>query len=145
MRDYNQPMSSRFIRIALTVVIIGGSLGAVMLATLSEDARYYKYVDEVMPQPDAWYGKKLKLHGNVVNPEQRPGTMEYRFTVTRGDYSVVAHYTGIVPDTFKEGAEVVLTGALDKDGFHVDPKGVVGKCPSRYSEMKPAVGGGTKY
>jgi cytochrome c-type biogenesis protein CcmE len=140
-------MSSRAIRIALTVVIIGGSLGAVMFATLSEDARYYKYVDEVMPQPDHWYGKKLKLHGNVVNPEQRPGTMDYRFTVTRGDYKVVAFYTGFMPDTVKEGSEVVLTGTLGPDGFKVDPKGITGKCPSRYDAMTPVVGGGggTKY
>jgi cytochrome c-type biogenesis protein CcmE len=117
-----------------------------MFATLSEDARYYKYVDEVMPQPDHWYGKKLKLHGNVVNPEQRPGTMDYRFTVTRGDYKVVAFYTGFMPDTVKEGSEVVLTGTLGPDGFKVDPKGITGKCPSRYDAMTPVVGGGgSKY
>ena len=29
-----------------------------------------------------------------------------------------ASYTGIVPDTFKDDSEVVLTGTLTPDGFH---------------------------
>ena len=44
-----------------------------------------------------------------------------------------AYYTGIVPDTFKEDAEVVLKGRLASDGsFHVDKDGVMAKCPSKY-------------
>ena len=41
-------------------------------------------------------------------------------------------YKGIVPDTFKDEAEVVLKGKLSPDGFHVDPNGVMAKCPSKY-------------
>ena len=46
--------------------------------------------------------------------------------------SSTATYTGIVPDTFKDGAEVVLTGRLGPDGFQVEPNGVTAKCPSKY-------------
>jgi cytochrome c-type biogenesis protein CcmE len=41
-------------------------------------------------------------------------------------------YSGIVPDTFKGEAEVVLRGKLSADGFHTDPNGVIAKCPSKY-------------
>ena len=45
--------------------------------------------------------------------------------------------TGIVPDTFKEDAEVVLKGRLASDGsFHVDKDGVMAKCPSKYEAAK---------
>ena len=47
---------------------------------------------------------------------------------------IEASYTGIVPDTFKGEAEVVLKGRLSAEGFHVDPNGVVAKCPSSYEE-----------
>jgi len=43
-----------------------------------------------------------------------------------------------VPDTFKDEAEVVLKGKLGTDGFHVDPNGVMAKCPSKYD---PAAAG----
>jgi len=41
-----------------------------------------------------------------------------------------ATYTGIVPDTFKNDAEVVLEGTLGPDGFHAT--GMTAKCPSKY-------------
>jgi cytochrome c-type biogenesis protein CcmE len=41
-------------------------------------------------------------------------------------------YSGIVPDTFKGEAEVVLHGKLSGEGFHTDPNGVIAKCPSKY-------------
>jgi len=47
-------------------------------------------------------------------------------------------YSGIVPDTFKDEAEVVLKGRLESDGFHVDPNGVMAKCPSKYQPSKNA-------
>jgi len=51
---------------------------------------------------------------------------------------VEASYTGIVPDTFKGEAEVVLRGRLTNAGFHTDPNGVVAKCPSKYQEKASA-------
>jgi cytochrome c-type biogenesis protein CcmE len=49
---------------------------------------------------------------------------------------VGAVYTGVVPDTFKSDAEVVLKGMLSKDGFAVQPNGVMAKCPSKYEPKK---------
>ena len=47
-----------------------------------------------------------------------------------------ATHTGIVPDTFKDGAEVVLKGTLSPSGFAVDSDGVMAKCPSKYEQRK---------
>ena len=50
-----------------------------------------------------------------------------------------AAYTGIVPDTFQDGSEVVISGELDPHGgFTVSPNGVMAKCPSKY-EAKPSL------
>jgi cytochrome c-type biogenesis protein CcmE len=111
-----------------------------LYATVSDGAQYYKHVDEVMVSPADWYGKKMQLHGYVVDKSilQRPNTMDYRFQLRSGDHQVTAHYTGIVPDTFKDGAEVVLTGRLGPQGFQVDPNGVTAKCPSKYEAAGPS-------
>ena len=45
---------------------------------------------------------------------------------------VNASYTGVVPDTFKNGAEVVLKGQLHGQSFAVESNGVMAKCPSKY-------------
>ena len=126
-------------RAVLSAVVILGALMGVLYTTVSMGATDYKYVHEVMNSPEQWYGKNLQLHGYVVDKsiEQRPNTLDYRFKVRNGDYSVVATYTGVVPDTFKDGAEVVLTGRLGPEGFKVDPNGVTAKCPSKYEAAGP--------
>jgi cytochrome c-type biogenesis protein CcmE len=68
--------------------------------------------------------------------------LEYRFKVTNkvgeSTHIVNAEYTGIVPDTFADDAEVVLKGSLGPDGFKVAPNGVMAKCPSKYEAKKNA-------
>jgi len=91
----------------------------------------------VLASPDQWRGKSLQLHGFVVKGTwgQKPNTLEYQFKVENKGKVVLASYTGVLPDTFKDEAEVVLKGRLmSDDHFAVDPNGVMAKCPSKYEE-----------
>jgi cytochrome c-type biogenesis protein CcmE len=128
-------MSKKTVRVLATVVILGGAFITVLATSMRENAQFYKHVDEVMPQAADWYDTGLQLHGFVVDGsiKKRPNSLDYRFEVKYGDSAVLAHYTGVVPDTFKDGAEVVLTGRLGQDGFKVQPNdGIMAKCPSKY-------------
>jgi cytochrome c-type biogenesis protein CcmE len=139
-------MSNRVVRIGLTVIVLAVALAGLLRATLREGTEYYKHVDEVLVDPAQWQGKNLQLHGYVVRDSilRKRDSLDYRFKVTAkvGDATRVlsAHYTGIVPDTFSDDAEVVLKGKLGPDGFHVAPNGVMAKCPSKYEEKKNAAG-----
>jgi cytochrome c-type biogenesis protein CcmE len=115
-----------------------------MYSTLSEGTEYYKHVDEVMANPDAWHGKRLQLHGFVVDHSilRKPDTLDYRFQVQNNGKVVPVRYSGVVPDTFKGGAEVVLKGRLDSTGFSVDANGVMAKCPSKYEAKSTAAASG---
>src|SRR5512134_633137 len=133
-------MKTKPIKIVVTATVLMTALLGLMYTTLSEGTEYYKHVDEVMTDPGAWQGKRLQLHGHVVDKsiEKRPGTLDYRFKVQGNGHMVTATYTGVVPDNFKDGAEVVMKGTLGPDGFRVDPRnGIMAKCPSKY-EAKPA-------
>jgi cytochrome c-type biogenesis protein CcmE len=66
----------------------------------------------------------------------RPNTLDYLFEVENKGAVVQARYTGVVPDTFKGGSEVVLKGRLEGDRFAVDRDGVMAKCPSKYEANK---------
>lgn len=135
-------MSAKTLKIGTTFLVIGLALVGLMYTTLSEGTEYYKHVDEVMANPQQWEGKRLQLHGFVVDGSlmQRPNTLEYKFQVQSNGKVVPARYTGVVPDTFKDGAEVVLKGRLGPDGFAVDPNGVMAKCPSKYNPQSTATG-----
>jgi cytochrome c-type biogenesis protein CcmE len=134
-------MSVKPIKIGATVLVIGLALVGLMYSTLSEGTEYYKHVDEVMKDPSAWQGKRLQLHGFVADLRQRPDTLDYKFRVENNGKVITARYTGVVPDTFKNGAEVVLKGRLDGDAFDVEPNGVMAKCPSKYTPQSAASAG----
>ena len=131
-------MKNKAVKIGLTSVVLAVTFGALLYTTMAEGTEYYKHVDEVMTQPDSWYGKKLQLHGYVVPDSimRKPNTMDYWFQIQSNGRIVSATYTGVVPDTFKSDSEVVLKGTLNAQGFTVQPNGVMAKCPSKY-EAKP--------
>jgi cytochrome c-type biogenesis protein CcmE len=143
-------MTPRYIKVGLTVTVLTLAFSGVLWSTLREGAEYFKNVDEVLPQAHLWEGKNLQLHGYVVpgsimrrRDAQGNITLEHRFKVQNNPARaaepggvVEASYTGIVPDTFKDEAEVVLRGRLGPHGFDTAPNGVVAKCPSKYEAAK---------
>jgi cytochrome c-type biogenesis protein CcmE len=136
-------MKTKALKIAATIVVLAGALGGLMYTTLSQGTEYYLHVDEALADPAAWQGKNLQLHGFVVDKSilRRPDSLDYRFQVESKGKVVQASYTGLVPDTFKGGSEVVLKGRFGPHGFEVAPKGVMAKCPSKYEEQKPGGAG----
>jgi cytochrome c-type biogenesis protein CcmE len=131
-------MKVKTIKIGATAAVLVAALSGLMYTTLSEGTEYYKHVDEVMSDPTAWQGKRMSLHGYVVDKSifAKPDTLEYRFQIQSNGKVVAARYTGVMPDTFKDGSEVVLKGQLGPHGFDVVPNGVMAKCPSKYEASK---------
>jgi len=133
-------MTHRYIKIGATTAVLVLAFTGLLWSTLREGTEYYKHVDEIMTNQQAWQGKRLQLHGHVVTNSilRKPNTLEYIFKVQNNGQIVNARYKGIVPDTFKDTpgseAEVVLKGTLTSDGFHTDPNGVMAKCPSKYEK-----------
>jgi len=70
--------------------------------------------------------------------QQARGTLMYRFKIQsrpdRPPATIMANYEGLVPDTFKSGAEVIVRGTLTADNqVAVIPDGIMAKCPSKYN------------
>jgi len=136
-------MKPKAVKIAVTCAALAVALGGLLYTTMSEGTEYYMHVDEVLADPHAWQGKHLQLHGFVADLRQRPDSLDYKFQVQNNGKVITALYTGVVPDTFKNGSEVVLKGQLHPDGaFTVEPNGVMAKCPSKYNPKGPAAAGG---
>jgi cytochrome c-type biogenesis protein CcmE len=144
-------MTHRYIKIGATALVLVLAFAGLMWSTLREGTEYYKNLDEVMTNQQEWHGKQLQLHGYVVPGSiyRKRDSLEYKFKVqnnppradqNEGAHVIEASYTGIVPDTFKGEAEVVLKGRLTPTGFHTDPNGVTAKCPSKYEAKSAAAG-----
>jgi cytochrome c-type biogenesis protein CcmE len=136
-------MRQRAIKIGLTTTVLVLAFSGLLWSTLREGTEYYKHVDEVMVDPEAWHGKRLQLHGFVVQDSitRKRDSLDYRFKIENNGAVVSASYTGIVPDTFKHGSEIVIKGRLTSEGFHVEKDGVMAKCPSKYEpQVAPTAG-----
>jgi cytochrome c-type biogenesis protein CcmE len=127
------------LKIVAAVAIIGGGVGALLYWSAQGEVAEYKYVDEVAGMAAQLTGKRLKVHGHVVDGsiEQKKGSLEYRFKIEsrppRKFAVMTATYVGLVPDTFKSGSEVVATSYIENgSNLKVVPEGIMAKCPSKY-------------
>ena len=133
-------MSHKAAKVGVTTLVLATAFGVLLYTTMGESMQYYKYVDEVATQPEAWQGKKLQVHGYVVPGSigRKRDALDYEFDLQRNGQVIRAYYSGVVPDTFKDEAEVVLTGQLTPNGFMATD--MTAKCPSKYEEAPPKVG-----
>ena len=78
----------------------------------------------------------VDMTGVVVDGSVKQG-QPLRFEVQDRDgtgEAVPVSYTGEVPDPFRQGREVIVTGALDSSGTFIGEKDqLVTKCPSKFA------------
>jgi cytochrome c-type biogenesis protein CcmE len=136
-------MTSRSLKIVITLALIVGGVGLLFYSSLAETVSYYKHVDEVMAGPETWVDKDLQVHGFV-----EPGSIHRRIEqqVTKVDFvlenkgkriAVRSDGAAVIPDTFKDLAEVVAKGRLQRGPngeYHLETHEILAKCPSKYEE-----------
>lgn len=136
---------TRYLKIIVTLLVFLLVFGGMTYTSLVGGTQYFEHVDDVMNHESQWEGRSFLMHGFVVPGSilRRPNTLDYRFQIeypaglqASGGQSMDVWYTGIVPDTFQDGAEVVLRGQLTTDGFYTAKNGITAKCPSKYVEKK---------
>ena len=83
-------------------------------------------------------GRSYKLTGKVVDGSVRHVGDDLRFRVRDrdGTKSVPVSYTGVVPDPFREGREVIVSGKLEHGTFVGERDSLVTKCPSKFTKDK---------
>jgi cytochrome c-type biogenesis protein CcmE len=76
------------------------------------------------------------LTGKVVPDSIERGQQELRFSISDRDGSdpIPVVYTGTVPDPFRDGREVIVTGRLEEGTFVAERDSLITKCPSKFTE-----------
>lgn len=83
-------------------------------------------------------GRSYEVTGKVVNGSvERVGDrLEFAIRDRDGTASVPVIYAGVVPDPFREGREVIVSGKLEGKRFTAERDSLVTKCPSKFTEDK---------
>jgi len=124
-------------KFAALIVIVIGTLVWLATAGMSDNKTYYKTITELGQMGDQAYGKRLRVGGDVENGSiQRVGSgVVFVIMQEQRKLKVAYHGTDPLPDTFKDGAQALADGKLDRDGtFHASK--IQAKCASKY-EAKP--------
>jgi cytochrome c-type biogenesis protein CcmE len=86
-------------------------------------------------------GTNYEMTGKVVRGSVRHRGSGIAFRVVDRDgrgRSLPVTYTGTIPDPFRGGREIVLTGSLRGGTFVGEPETLITKCPSKFTTKSDA-------
>jgi cytochrome c-type biogenesis protein CcmE len=83
-------------------------------------------------------GRSYKLTGKVVSGSvsKDGNALRFRIRDRDGTASVPVVYQGVVPDPFRDGREVIVSGELRKGTFVAQRDSLVTKCPSKFTKER---------
>lgn len=100
--------------LGLTVVL---AIATTLVLTALRDQIVFFYSPSDVIERGVEVGHPIRIGGLVKEESWSRTGQDNIFTVTDGGADLVAHYTGILPDLFREGQGVVAEGSLGEDGI----------------------------
>ena len=127
------PSRKRRIRLIVALgaaVALAGALVYTSFSSSTEASTPSQVVRSAEP------GRSYELTGKVVKGSIGRDGDELRFRIRDrdGTESVPVTYTGVVPDPFREGREVIVSGELKRGTFVAERDSLVTKCPSKFTK-----------
>src|SRR3954451_2672938 len=111
-----KPRNRRLAFIAVGLVVLGAATWLVLNALQSNLVFFFtpsQVAADAAPRNGAFRVGGLVEEGSV---RKTPDSLMLSFVVTDRAQRVPVHYRGLVPDLFREGKGVVVTGHLQADG-----------------------------
>jgi cytochrome c-type biogenesis protein CcmE len=123
------PSRKRKLRLAALLGVVVFLAGALAYTSFSSSTEASK-PSQVKP------GRSYKLTGKVVNGSvSKDGNgLRFRIRDRDGTASVPVVYQGVVPDPFRDGREVIVSGELRHGMFVAQRDSLVTKCPSKFTK-----------
>ena len=127
-------MKKRKLKFVVGAVILIIAISYLIFAGIQKTALYYLTVSELKDRGvSLTYEEMVRVNGRVLDGSiqwsSKEGTLH--FIITDGENKLPIIHQGIAPDTFKDGAEVVIEGRYGpEDIFKADK--IMAKCPSKY-------------
>ena len=116
--------------ITAVILIVTGYL---IYTGLRDTMTFYLTVSEVLAQPTDQLTETLKVGGTVTpgSVQWDPKTLKLSFKLADETANLTINYTGVVPDSFKPGTEVIVEGVYQGNGDFL-AVAIMPKCASKY-------------
>jgi cytochrome c-type biogenesis protein CcmE len=131
MSDVVDPSRKRKIRlgVALCVAVL---LGVALIYVSFNASDQTKEPSQIL---SATPGQKFEMNATVVPKSVKHDgeTLKFEVEDRNGGETMPVSYQGVVPDPFRGGREIVLTGAVENGTFVGEPESLITKCPSKFT------------
>ena len=123
--------------VAGTLII--GAISYLMFSGISGSMVYYYTVSEALELAPELSSKGIRVSGYVsagsIAKDSSRSRVEFLVFEKESDQTLPVVYEGIIPDTFKDYAEVVVEGSYrpEEGTFHANV--LLAKCPSKYEAL----------
>ncbi len=127
----HRPIKLRFLIAGLVVV---AAIGYMIYAAIQSSSEYYLTTGELKAMGEKAIGQPIRMGGRVVDSSVQwdRGANSVSFSLTDGNETLPVVYTGVVPDGFQAGSDIIVEGRLGADGgFRATS--LLAKCASKYS------------
>jgi cytochrome c-type biogenesis protein CcmE len=123
------PARKRKIRLVVALGVVVCLASALLYTSFSASTEASK-PSELKP------GRSYEVTGKVVrgSVSHRGDELRFRLRDRDGTASVPVTYTGVVPDPFRAGREVIVKGELREGTFVAERDSLVTKCPSKFTK-----------
>jgi cytochrome c-type biogenesis protein CcmE len=131
------PSRKRTVRLVMAVsaaVVLASALIYTSFSAASPALTPSQLLREAQP------GRSYQLTGTVVNGSvHREGAvLDFSVADRAGGTAIALAYTGIVPDPFREGREVIVTVEKQGGRYIGERNSLITKCPSKYKTAPPS-------
>jgi cytochrome c-type biogenesis protein CcmE len=108
-------------------------IGYLIYTGLRDTMVFYLTVSEVMAKSPEDLTDTQKVGGivNAGSVQWEPKTLKLSFRLEDEQANLVVNYSGVVPDSFKPGSEVIVEGTYRGDG-NFWATTIMPKCASKY-------------
>jgi len=131
---------SKHRRFAIGASIIVAAVAYLVYTGIRETSVYYLTIDEFLSRREAVAGEGLRVAGRVAaqSVQWNPSTLDLKFRLASfdGRDGVDVAYTGVLPDMFAEGRDVIVEGTYAHDGL-LRARTLLTSCPSKYEAEVP--------
>lgn len=135
-KQTESPTKKRLIKAVVTILVVAGAIAWLTVSSFEESMIYYKTVEEALSARAQFEKTPVRINGLLVPDSilQKPGTDQFKFQLKKNASVIDVEYSGILPDTMREGKELVVEGTLIPGKDVLNATEILTKCPSKYEK-----------
>lgn len=124
--------------ILLAGVVILAAVGYLIYANTQSNAAYDMTVSQ-LKQCTGCIAQAVRVEGTVQKGsiQRDDGAQRLAFVISDGSQSMAVVYTGVVPDIFNAGIQVVVEGHYQGQSASFQAQTLLTKCPSKFTAATP--------